>query len=232
MNGNRNDLPRPEENTPPHPEFCFKKWPSPRFGRKEPDELLVNFMEWYEIDPNDYRNRRSRYQYVGTYEVSLKGKYRCHDPNCLKKEGDRSFWTSSFTWIRFDLFKQTIRLFGQKCKKCEGASYGNRYCYPLWFRYLEWRDICLKAIDKGEKRRYMTDDVIYEDQEDGIFSSMTEEEQQQIIDSIVPKQPHQKILCQRCKEREGPCWFPHKPEDCARCQKDHRGLCYNPRHFQ
>ena len=35
-----------------------------------------------------------------------------------------------------------------------------------------------------------------------------------------------------CTERHGPCWFPHKPEDCSRCQKDRRGLCYNPRHWQ
>ena len=79
---------------------------------------------------------------------------------------------------------------------------------------------------------YLRDDVVDEDQDEGIFSSMTEEEQQQLIDSIVPKQPHQKALCQRCKEREGPCWFPHNPDDCARCQKDRRGLCYNPRHWQ
>ena len=226
MNGNYNNLPPPVEGTPPHPEFWSKKWPSPRFGRREPDELLVNIMEWYESDPNEFRNRRSRYQYVKSY-----GKFRCWDQNCLKKEGDRSFWTSKLTWVRFDLYKQTVRLFGQKCRKCRGAGYGNRYCYPLSFKYLEWRDICLEALDMAIRRMYLTDDVVDEDQDEGIFSSMTEEEQQKLIDSIVPKQPHQKTLCQRCKEREGPCWFPHKPEDCARCQKDHRGLCYNPRNW-
>ena len=234
MNGNYHHLPEPDVNEPPHQEsYLNKKWPSPRFGRREPDELLVDFMEYYEIDPSDYRNRRSRYQYVRTY-----GKFRCADPYCLKKDGGRSFWTSGLTSVRFDMFKQTVRLFGQKCKKCRGTQYGGRYCYPLPFKYLcdsryaGWRDICLEAIDKAEQRRYMTDDILDENLDDGIFSSMTEEEQQNLIDSIVSKEPHQKTLCQRCKERDGPCWVPHKPEECSRCQKDRRGLCYNPKHFQ
>lgn len=87
MNGNYHHLPEPDVNEPLHQEsYLNKKWPSPRFGIREPDELLVDFMEYYEIDPNDYRNRRSRYQYVRTY-----GKFRCNDPNCLKKDGSRSF---------------------------------------------------------------------------------------------------------------------------------------------
>ena len=91
MNGNHNLLPEADANEPPHRESYFKKWPNPRFGRRQPDELLVDFMEYYEIDPSDYRNRRSRYQYVRTY-----GKFRCADPYCLKKDGGRSFWTSDW----------------------------------------------------------------------------------------------------------------------------------------
>lgn len=78
------------------------------------------------------------------------------------------------------MYKQTVRLFGQKCKKCRGAQYGGRYCYPLAFKYLSdkkyagWRDICKEAIDKAERRRYMTDDIVDENLDDGVFSSMTE----------------------------------------------------------
>ena len=34
--------------------FYSKKWPSPRFARKEPDELLVYFMEWSEIGKRNF----------------------------------------------------------------------------------------------------------------------------------------------------------------------------------
>ena len=227
MNRNHFELPLPSADEPPHPDFWSKKWPHPRFGRKEPDELLVYFMEWYDVDPNEFKKRKSRYQYVHSY-----GRFRCYDANCLVKNSDRSYWTSRLTWVRFDMYNQTVRLFGQQCKKCRGASYGGRYCYPLPFYYLDWRDVCLKAIDKAFKNVYQRDEIIDENLEEGAFSSMTEEEQQNLLDSIVPKQPHQRGLCQRCKEREGPCWFPHNPEECARCMKDPRGLCYNPKYWQ
>ena len=54
MNGNYQELPPAGEGQPPHPEFCLKKWPSPRFGKKEPDQLLENFMEWNEIGKFDF----------------------------------------------------------------------------------------------------------------------------------------------------------------------------------
>ena len=227
MNTDRNGLPPVSEDEPPHPSFWNKKWPHPKFGRREPDELLKKFMEWYELSPSEFRRRKSRYQYVNEY-----GKFRCHDTKCLAKNGGPSYWTSRLTWVRFDLFNQTVRLFGQKCKKCRGAKYGGRYCYPIPFKYLEWRNFCLKAVDLAAKNMYLRDDVIDEDIEEGAFTFMTEEEQQSLMDSIVKKQPHQRDLCQRCKEREGPCWFPHKPEDCRRCQKDRRGLCYNIKNYQ
>ena len=100
------------------------------------------------IDPDEYKNRKSRYQYVRTF-----GKFRCYDQNCLSKKGGRSFWTTRLAWVRIDMYRQTVRLFGQKCKKCHGAQYGARYCYPLPFKYLEWREVCLEAIEKAEKRR-------------------------------------------------------------------------------
>ena len=227
MNGNINELPEPKPDEPPHPNFWSKKWPCPRFGRREPDELLVYFMEWHNLDPDEFRNRKSRYQFVKAH-----GKFRCVDPNCLKKNGERSFWTSRLTHVRFDMHKQTVRLYGQKCKKCRGASYGKKYCYPLAFRYLEWRETCLKALKRALANMHLRDDIIDENIDEGAFCFMTEEEQQNLLDSIVPKQPHQRDLCQRCKERTGPCWFPHNPEDCSRCQKDRRGLCYNPKHWQ
>ena len=222
-----NGLPEHEPDEPPHPPFWSKKWPCPRFGRREPDELLVFFMEWYNLDPDEFRNRKSRYQYVKVH-----GKFRCFAPNCLKENGERSFWTSKLACVRFDMHKQTVRLYGQKCKKCRGSSYGNRYCYPLAFKYLEWRDACLKGLDRAFRDRYLRDDVLDENIDEGAFCYMTEEEQQNLLESIVPKEPHQRELCQRCKERGGPCWFPHNPEDCCRCQKDRRGLCYNPKHWQ
>ena len=73
-----NELPEHEPDEPPHPPFWSKKWPCPRFGRREPDELLVFFMEWYNLDPDEFRNRKSKYQYVKVH-----GKFRCFAPNCL-----------------------------------------------------------------------------------------------------------------------------------------------------
>lgn len=79
---------------------------------------------------------------------------------------------------------------------------------------------------------YQEDDVV-EDDEEGVYSSMTEDEQQTLLETIIrSKMPHQRDLCQRCSEREGPCWVPHKPDDCARCQSDPRGLCYNPKSYK
>ena len=229
MRRNRRDLPDISPDEPPHPGRSIRdrKWPHPRFGRREPDDLLCYFMDWYNLEPNDFNRRRSRYQYIHDY-----GRFRCYDPKCLSKKGDRSYWTSHLTWVRFDLYRQTIRLCGQKCMKCRGASYGNRYCYPIPFYYLEWRDFCLKALDRAARNMHLRDDIINEELDEGAFCFMTEQEQQNLLDSIVPKQPHQRNLCQRCKEREGPCWFPHNPEDCARCQKDRSGLCYNPNNYQ
>ena len=185
-----NELPEHEPDEPPHPPFRSKKW----LGRRESDELLVFFMEWYNLDPDEFRNRKSRYQYVKVH-----GKFRCFAPNCLKENGERSFWTSKLACVRFDMHKQTVRLYGQKCKKCRGSSYGNRYCYPLAFKYLEWRDACLKGLDRAFRDRYLRDDVLDENIDEGAFCYMNEEEQQNFLESIVPKEPHQRELCQRCK---------------------------------
>ena len=238
MSGFRNDLPPVPPDEPPHPNFWDRKWPYPRFGRREPDKLLVKFMQWYNLQPSEFRGRKSRYQYVNTGVLKTqdkndqKGKFRCFDRNCLGKNGKFSFWTSKMTWVRFDMKDQTVRVFGQKCMKCEGKSYGGRYCYPLPFYYVQWRAFCIKAIDKAQRNMYLKDDILVGDIDEGAFSSLTEEEQQQIIDSIVRKLPHPRELCQRCTERKGPCLFPHKPDDCLRCQNDPRGLCYDPKQFQ
>ena len=29
----------------------------------------------------------------------------------------------------------------------------------------------------------------------------------------------------------GPCWTPHKPEECTRCAESASGLCFDPRLF-
>ena len=145
--------PPPPIDEPPHPNFWSNKWPHPRFGRKEPDKLLVYFMEWYRLDPNDFKNRKSRYQYIHQH-----GRFRCYDPNCLAKNGDRSFWTSHLTWVRFDMYNESIRLFGQKCKKCGGERYGRKYCYPLPFYYEDWRAFCITAINKALKKMYVKDE--------------------------------------------------------------------------
>ena len=71
MNGNINELPEPKPDEPPHPNFWSKKWPCPRFGRREPDELLVYFMEWHNLDPDEFRNRKSRYQCESPWKISL-----------------------------------------------------------------------------------------------------------------------------------------------------------------
>ena len=52
------------------------------------------------------------------------------------------------------------------------------------------------------------------------------------LQAIVRNKPHQRYLCQRCVERKGLCWFPHKPDDCERCQNNAKGLCYNPKYYQ
>ena len=78
---------------------------------------------------------------------------------------------------------------------------------------------------------YAKDDVI-KDYEEGVFASLTEDEKEGLLASInANKEPHQRDLCQRCTERKGPCWRPHNPDDCKVCQKDPRGLCYDPKWY-
>ena len=75
----KKNLPQPAPDEPPHPEFWDKKWPCPRFGLKEPDELLVNFMEWEKLDPVEFKKRKSRYQYVHYF-----GRFRSVAHKCFK----------------------------------------------------------------------------------------------------------------------------------------------------
>ena len=43
-----NGLPEHEPDEPPHPPFWSKKWPCPRFGRREPHNSIFSDLFWYE----------------------------------------------------------------------------------------------------------------------------------------------------------------------------------------
>ena len=84
-------------------------------------------------------------------------------------------------------------------------------------------------MDLAFKKYYEKDDIIEENTDDGVFSSLTEEEQHNMLESFGRKKPHEKELCQRCKERGGACWYMHKPEDCEKCLASPMGICYDPK---
>ena len=77
--------PPPAPDEPPHPDFWEQKWPQPRFGLKQPDDLLVYFMDFHQIQPTEFKKRKSRYQYVHG-----DGFFRCKQQNCVGEKGKKS----------------------------------------------------------------------------------------------------------------------------------------------
>ena len=116
------------------------KYPNYRIKirNKEPDYLLSKFMAFYNLDPRQYSKMAKKFIYVR----SIYGAFKCH--HC------GNFWSSYYTWIRFDIHKMTPYLYGQKCRDCISYDKPSQYIRPFLFYYFQWREICLNAIDSKQ----------------------------------------------------------------------------------
>ena len=86
-------------------------------------------------------------------DIKTNGHYRCLEETC------KLSWQSKHTWIRFDLCRQTIRLFGQTCPSIRKDSNNEkgfknplsnlhlqRYTFPVDFTEIRVSKLCRKAI--------------------------------------------------------------------------------------
>ena len=102
------------------------------------------------------------YDYDCRYQdIKTLGTFYCSDTKCQTE------WHSTHTWVRFDLYSQTTKLFGQACpnwskekqlRKVQSPSQSHLQLYnlPKYFNEQTWLSLSKKAVQSKLSFLYFT----------------------------------------------------------------------------
>lgn len=189
-------------------------------------------MDTEQISPLDFQSDIKRFQHIRT-----SGSFHCQ--NFTQHPTNSSYhWSSKDVWILFDLFDQSVAIFGQKCRLCGTKS---AFLQPNKYSKEKWEKICCQALSGDYPcvpSLFFTNSCI--DFFSLLFSKgannaitqssnpILDEDDLKELSSLCSRRPHVMALCEKCHLLEGPCWIPHKSSDCQRCQMSTAKCCFNP----
>lgn len=171
------------------------------------DYYLLWLMDTEQISPLDFQSDIKRFQHIRT-----SGSFHCQ--NFTQHPTNSSYhWSSKDVWILFDLFDQSVAIFGQKCRLCGTKS---AFLQPNKYSKEKWEKICCQALSGANNAITQSSNPILD------------EDDLKELSSLCSRRPHVMALCEKCHLLEGPCWIPHKSSDCQRCQMSTAKCCFNP----